>query len=232
MTQEILTSITQGIYAFPEFSPLALAVFSDREFEASRDLLLFLGAFQTDLEGYCTPKQVHGDRILLVSAPMADQEKEADGLVTNQRKLALVIRTADCIPVFFLASTSPAVGLVHAGWRGIQKGIIFRMIEFLDRYFGAPSRSLRVALGPAIRESCYEVGEEFADYFPDFVRRKESKYYCDLPGVVKKQLVDMNIPPFSIIDSGLCTVCSGEQFFSARREGIQTGRLLSAIMLR
>lgn len=231
MAQEVLTSPTQGIYTFSEFYPYALAAFSGREFEASQDLLLFLGALQGDVQGYCAPKQVHGDKIVLASRPI-QQEIEADGLVTDKKNLALVIRTADCVPVFFLDPRVPVVGLAHAGWRGTEKGIIFRMIEILYRYFGARPASLRVAIGPAIRESCYEVGEEFTDYFPDFVAKRGAKYYCDLVGVIKKQLTEMQIPESLIVDSGLCTACSADRFFSARREGPQAGRFLSALMLK
>ncbi len=231
MTQGVLSSLTNGIYTFPEFAPHALAAFSSREFEASRDLLLFLGTFQADVQGYATAKQVHGDKIVLASRPIEEEQIEADGLVTDKRNLALVIRTADCVPVFFLGSKVPVAGLAHAGWRGTEKGIVARMIEVLYRYYDVLPGSLRVALGPAIRESCYEVGEEFTDYFPGFVRKRDSKYHCDLIGVIKKQLTGMGVPESSITDSGLCTVCS-DQFYSARREGPDAGRFLSAVMLK
>ena len=143
-----------------------------------------------------------------------------------------MIRTADCLPLFFFDPETTAVGMAHAGWRGIKKGIISRMLEMFQKGFESSLSSLRVGIGPAICRSCYEVGEEFLNYFPGFVERSGEKYFCDLHGVVKKQLVDWGIKQENVFDSGFCTACSVDQFFSARREGRDTGRLISAILLK
>lgn len=157
---------------------------------------------------------------------------EADGLVTRERNLALVIRTADCAPVFFFDSKLPAVGICHAGWRGAKKGIVRRMIERFQKEFGSPSASLWVALGPTICSACYEVGKEFEEHFPGEIERRQGKYFFDLRGTVRKQLAEAGIREDSISSSHFCTACSVDRFFSARREGNETGRLLSAIVLK
>lgn len=224
-----VVSLKSGIYLFPEFAPEATAAFSGREFEASRDLSVFLESLRVKRDHFCSLKQVHGDQIIVASGPL--MEVEGDGLVTREPNLALIIRTADCAPVFFFDGRSQAVGICHAGWRGAKKGIIFRMIETLKREFSSDPVFLQVGIGPAICDRCYEVGQEFEEYFPGWVKHQQEGFFFDLVGTVKKQLTLAGVPKDSVKDSGLCTSCSMDRFFSARREGATAGRLLSAMVL-
>lgn len=226
------SSLQKGIYIFPEFSPGALFCFSTRDFEASKDLPFFLDAIGIPRNRFCTLEQVHGDRIIHVSSSRASSVPEADGMVTKERGLALVIRTADCLPVFFLDPDTPAVGICHAGWRGAKQGIALRTLETFQRSFQSNPGRLRVALGPSICPACYEVGGEFQEYFPGFVHRKGTSHFLDLKGAVRQQLTRGGVRPESIQDSSLCTACSSDRFFSARKEGIQTGRFLSSVVLK
>ncbi len=222
----------KGIFVFPSFSPRVLAAFSSRDFDASRDLPFFLKSLGLPSGRFFTPHQIHGDEIALASGPGTEAGTDADGVMTEEKNLTLLIRTADCVPVFLFDPDRPAVGLVHAGWRGAQKKIISRAIEKFRQAFGAEPSRLQAALGPSIRKSCYEVGEEFFDFFPDWVEKRNGKSWFDLAGFVKHELNRAGIPEHSIIDSNLCTACSTDWFFSARREGQNTGRFLSAIMLK
>lgn len=229
-SEKNVVSFQSGIYLFPEFAPEAKAAFSGREFEASKDLALFLGCLGVKPERSCTLNQVHGDQIVVVSEPV--KEIEGDGLVTKEPNLALVVRTADCAPVFFYDSRCGAVGICHAGWRGAKKGIIFRMIDSLKREFDSDPSFLRAGIGPAICDHCYEVGEEFEEYFPGWVKHESEGFFFDLVGTIRKQLTLAGVEEESISDSNLCTACSMNRFFSARREGESTGRFLSAILLK
>ena len=166
------------------------------------------------------------------SGPGAAEGVEADGIVTDEKNLALVLRTADCVPVFLFDPDRPAAGLAHAGWRGAHKGIIQKTVQALKDHFGSRPSRFQAALGPAICESCYEVGEEFQNYFPGFVRRVSGKIFFDLVHFVKHQLVDEGIPESNVTVSGFCTSCSVDRFFSARREGQETGRFLSAVVIK
>lgn len=230
---ELLECPAKGIYSFPNFSPDALAVFTTREFDASKETLQFLEALGVPPKEGRTIQQVHGDKILLTfgtSRPLG--EEEADGLVTQERGLVLMIRTADCVPLFLFDPASQAVGICHVGWRGAKLNIVSKMIETLKQEFGTDPLNLVTALGPAIEASCYEVGPEFEDYFPGFVSRRGEKRIFDLAGFVKRELRQAGVPEEAIHDAKVCTACSTEQFFSARREGSQTGRFISAIMLK
>ncbi len=232
MEKTALASLQKGIFVFPNFGPSALAVFSSREFDAAKDLPFFLKSLGVDSHPFSTLQQVHGNKIVVVSSKEKTNISEADAIVTGERNLPILIRTADCLPVFFLDSTRSAIGLAHAGWRGVQKKIIQKTMDTLRSHFGSRPENIQVALGPAIRECCYEVGDEFSDYFPDFVRKKKGKNHFDLIAAAVHQLEDAGIPISVVTDSGICTACSTDRFFSARREGQNTGRLLSALMLR
>jgi len=222
----------KGIYLFSHFLPRAVASFSTREYEAAKDLSRFLDTFGVSPERFRSVEQVHGDKIILVDGSSPSMNEAADGLVTKERGLALGIRTADCVPLFFFDPETPAVGICHAGWRGAKKGIIFRVLDIFRDYFSSDRSSIRVALGPAICERCYEVGAEFQGYFPGFVRREGGRYFFDLGRAVRTQLLEAGIPASALPAPPFCTSCSVDQFFSARREGLETGRFLSAIMLK
>jgi YfiH family protein len=207
-----------------------LAAFSGREFEASRDRTLFLEALGVRADRFCDLEQVHGSKVVLADRPFTGLA--ADGMVTKEKGLALLIRTADCVPVFFHDADAGAVGICHAGWRGAKSGVVLETVRTLAREFGSRPASIQVALGPAIRQMCYEVGEEFENYFPGEVARRGGRRFFDLVGAVKRQLRDAGVPEGSVSDSKVCTACSCDRFFSARREGNDTGRLISAILLK
>lgn len=222
-----------GIHFLSEFLPEALAAFSSRDFDATRNLSAFLKTLGlSDARRFVTIHQVHDDKVVAVTTARLGEETDADALVTDERNLTLVIRTADCLPVFFLDRHRRAIGLSHAGWRGAKKGIVSETVEALQRHFGSEPSSLEVALGPAICHSCYEVGNEFLDYFPGWVETRGGRYFFDLRGYVKHKLLEAGIARESMVDYDVCTSCSVKLFFSARREGIETGRFLSAIMLK
>ena len=220
----------KGIYLLPEFSPGALAAFSGREFEAGKDRARFLAGLGAAPERACELEQIHGDRVIVADHPL--QGEEADALVTRTPGLALLVRTADCASVFFYDDKVPAVGIAHAGWRGAKAGILPRMLETFRRELDTRPASLRIAIGPVICQKCYEVGEEFKGYFPGRVEKRSGKHYLDLAGFLKQQLKDGGVPELAIHDSGRCPSCSLADFFSVRREGQNTGRIISAIMLK
>ena len=229
---EKIAVLQKGIFVFPEFLPHAVASFSSRDFDASKDIPSFLQAIGIRPDRFSTLQQIHGDEVHHASLKNNVPIHKADGLMTGDLDLALVIHTADCLPVFFFDPLAPAVGICHAGWKGTQKGIIFRMIECFKRLFDSKPGSMPIALGPCICKNCYEVGPEFKDYFPNFVHAKDKKYFFDLSGIVKKQLTDNGVRPDLIFDSALCTACSLDQFFSVRKEGVHTGRLISTVVLK
>lgn len=179
-------------------------------------------------------QQVHGRRVILATEEFTrrnDFSEEADGLVTNLSNASLVIRTADCLPVFMYDTKRKCLGLLHAGWRGSHQNIIQQSVSIMRQNFHAETKDLKVALGPAIRACCYQVGGEFRDYFPQEIVYRNQDVYLDLPRVNKRQLIELGVLEENIFDCGLCTCCD-KRFFSYRREGKSAGRMISLMMLR
>ncbi|MFP5316949.1 MAG: polyphenol oxidase family protein [Acidimicrobiia bacterium] len=165
-------------------------------------------------------RQVHGDEVVRVDAPGAGAGATADAAVTDQRGAALAVLTADCAPVV-LASSSGAVGVVHAGWAGLLAGVVAAAVKEL-RALGA--QDLEAVLGPCIHAECYEFGlDNLVDltdrYGPSVAARTAAgELALDLPAAVKVALVEQGIA--DVDDVGVCTACSATEYYSwrARRE--------------
>ena len=178
-------------------------------------------------------EQVHGGSVAVVgSARERGPLAGADALVTDLPGVALAIRTADCLPVFFADPSRRAVGLAHAGWRGLAAGITARVVTAMRRSFQSRARELHVAIGPAIRSCCYEVGPEFDARFGPHVQERGGRRTCDLIEAAVAQLTACGVRPERITDTQLCTACDTQRWFSLRREGPATGRLSSLIAIR
>lgn len=109
-------------------------------------------------------RQVHSDVIHVVRA-VPDEPLAGDGLITNLRGVALGILTADCLPVLVVDTAKRVVGAFHAGWRGTVSRIVEKGIGVMRREFGTRPEDIRAAIGPGIRQCCYEVGEELRQEF-------------------------------------------------------------------
>jgi len=184
--------------------------------------------------GYGT--QVHSDRVAEVRAAgrPAVRFEETDGFLTLEPGVRLLVFSADCLPLFlYVASPTPAVGLVHAGWRGTRLGIGRKAATLLARKAGARPDAVKAVLGPCLRACCYEVGEEFKAYFPKTVSQdpKTDRLRFDLAAENIRQLGDAGIPSANVRDLGLCTACRSDLFYSYRREGDKADRLISWISI-
>ena len=179
-------------------------------------------------------EQVHGAGIACLGrAPAgASQVPGCDALITDQPGIALVIRSADCLPILFAASAQRVVGIAHAGWRGLDARLPSRMLAAFWTVFRVPAQSLTVAIGPSIRACCYEVGPEFSPRLRPFIREQPGRRTCDLIAAARSQLEQGGVPARRVIEAGSCTACDTDEWFSLRREGAATGRLASVVLLR
>lgn len=209
-----------------------------RSAENRKDLLKDLGINYRDL--VCT-KQVHGsvaryireiDRgkgALSYESAIAD----TDALVTDKKDVPLSIFTADCLSIFLYDSRTHGIGLVHAGWRSSKDNIAAKTVKLMQEIFNTMPQDLYAGLGPAIRKCCYEIQGEFTGIFsPGHIAQRNGRYYLDLAGINKKQLLNSGVKDKNIFDSGICTACRNEEFFSYRKEGDGCGRMISVMMLK
>jgi YfiH family protein len=190
-------------------------------------------------------KQVHGgDAIEAFDAA----GREADALIGRAARaghagrdglepVAVGIRTADCVPILLANETTGDVAAVHAGWRGVVRGIvpaaIARLLDRPDPSGGSHAR-LAAAIGPCIGPCCFEVG---ADVGAEIARATDGrvvsdhagKTHVDLRAAVRLQLVRAGIDDARIEDVPGCTKHEPERFHSFRRDGANSGRMLAAI---
>lgn len=187
-------------------------------------------------------KQVHGDGIVLIKKNdlknsfdarknSNDDLKEADGIITDCDELPIIVRTADCVPVFIFDEKFKVVSLVHAGWRSTYLGIVKKAVLLMCDKWNSELSNIRVVFGPAIRRCCYEVGFEFKERFIDSVLEKDDRYWLDLVKENIRQLKQFLPEGNNLFDCGICTCCDS-RYFSYRREGGLSGRNLSIMMIR
>ena len=172
-------------------------------------------------------RQVHGKRVVFDSERRTGIE-DADGLATDRPEIPLMIRVADCLPVFVYDLKTKASALIHAGWRGTKEQISLEALKVFKEKFHSDIKDIRVGLGPSIRSCCYEVGQEFQEMFPRETVQRSQMFFFDLSQANKNQLIDAGILKEHIADSATCTCCD-QRFFSYRREGKAAGRMLALI---
>jgi YfiH family protein len=184
--------------------------------------------------------QVHGAeaRVLTGDERASDVlELEGDALVSRAAGVACGVRTADCVPILLADRRSGAVAAIHAGWRGVVRGVVEAGVEKLREVAGDRGELIAV-LGPHIRADAFEVDEDVADELasvspvPCIVRRDGKKPHVRLDNIVRAKLVAVGVARDQIDDVGGCTVTEVPQFFSFRRDGKVGGRHLSAIVPR
>lgn len=182
-------------------------------------------------EAAVTLRQIHSNRVRNAGG-LQDREREGDALITNDTGKSIGIRTADCVPILLLDSRHRAVGAVHAGWRGTASEIVRCAIEQMKADFGSTPPDIYAAIGPCIRDCCYEVGidvaQQFAPYFPEW-EPVLSRRTIDLAEANRRQMESAGLKPDHIFDCKFCTACQSGQFFSYRREPENPGRMIAAI---
>ena len=184
--------------------------------------------------GFVQAQQVHGASIACLLGASGAEETTisgCDALVTATPGMALVIRTADCLPIIMWDPVRRVAGVLHAGWRGLEKCLPMRAVALMTQAFGSRTGELWSAIGPAIRSCCYEVGPEFESRFPAFVSIRDGRRRCDLIACATDQLRQAGLPARRSVDSGWCTACDTSRWCSVRKEGDATGRLLSFVMI-
>lgn len=173
-------------------------------------------------------EQVHGIDVLTLDNQQLISY-QADASYTNMPRKACAIMTADCLPVLFCSLAGNEVAAAHAGWRGLQAGILEQTIQ----RFNAKPENIMAWLGPAIGPEQFEVGPEVREAFMDVTpqaeaafRARGNKYLADIYLLARQRLNSLGVQ--KIYGGNFCTVSQFELFFSYRREK-QTGRMASLI---
>jgi YfiH family protein len=186
-----------------------------------------------------TARQVHGAHVAAVrSSDGGAVIPSTDALISDEPGVALLLRFADCVPLVVYDPRRQAIGLAHAGWRGIVAGVVPSTVSALQSAFGCHPDDVIAGVGPAIGPCCYQVGPDVvSEVERAFGKRSdllsaqpEGRVHFDLPAAVHQQLRNSGV--VQIEHSGLCTSCRTDEFFSHRAEKGHTGRFAVVVALR
>ena len=208
------------------------AFFTTRAFNADPDMLKDL----LQAEAIYLPVQKHTGNVIVLDYEL--EPRIADAVVTNRKGLAIGIQVADCVPVLLYDTEKQVAGAVHAGWRGTAEGIVRKTIAVFRDRFGSSPEDVIMAIGPAIRGSCYQVGDEVVDAVSkatgkgDFVVLRENKHYMDLPAANRLQAMAEDVLPGNIWMSEDCTHCQPDRYYSYRYSKGAAGRQYAFMSIR
>jgi YfiH family protein len=182
--------------------------------------------------------QVHSTRILLGRPRVAGETlPQADGVVTDSPSLTLLMRFADCVPILMYDPVRHAAGIAHAGWKGTLAGVATSAVEALREHFGSRPEDLLGGIGPSIGPDHYPVGEELAGAFRSafgpaaeaWLQRRADGVHLDLWAANEFVLRRSGVE--KIENSGICTACHTDDWFSHRAEHGRTGRFGAMVWL-
>lgn len=225
---------------------------SDEHISRNRELLCRVLGISDDR--LLMPHQTHGTRVAhideaFLSLTTAERQatlESTDAVMTDVSGVCIAVSTADCIPVLLYDACHHAACAVHAGWRGTLARIAEKAVAAMAEVYGSRPSGLVAQIGPGISLDSFEVGQEVYDAFsaagfdmacisrlyPSAADAQTEKWHIDLPGCNRQQLEACGMRHEAIALSGICTYKECDTFFSARRLGIHSGRILTAIMLK
>jgi YfiH family protein len=255
LTSSLLASIPGVVHGFTRRRPGLGAADGNVSYSGTRDAdeawrmrQLWGRAIGIDPERLVTTGQVHGSGVLHVTDEHAGRGARpgsglagiADAMITNEPGVVLLSMHADCLPILLVDPVTPAVGVVHAGWRGTVANVAGAAIAALTDSFDTDPASILAYLGPAIAGDCYEVGDDVAAAWTALagpahqataLQRCGDRWTFDVTAANTVLLQRAGLRPERIELSGICTRCNGDEWFSHRGQGPLTGRFGALIAL-
>jgi len=184
--------------------------------------------------------QVHG--IEAVSAegprPLTAAHQKADVIITDNPEITLMMRFADCVPIFYYDPIHRVIGLAHAGWQGTVRNVAEVGVKAMQSVYGSRPEDILVAIGPSICVNHYEVGSEviqevqkaFGSDAPKLLPIQDGAVKFDLWAANRLVLENAGIRCVEV--AGICTACNPLDWYSHRGEKGKTGRFGVVIGLK
>ena len=237
--------VSKGDYASMNCTP-----YTGDDIEAvQRNQQLLCTALHIEKEQLIIPYQTHSVNALVIDKEFLQQNAEKrneqlqniDALITQEKGVCLCVSTADCTPILLYDKKQQVIAAIHAGWRGSVNYIVRKTLEQMNRLYNTQGEDIFAAIGPCIGFDAFEVGDEVYDAFKqnDFPmeyisgwKPETHKWHIDLQMANSVQLIDFGVPTEQIDICDICTFTHYEKFFSARRLGIKSGRILSGIFMK
>ena len=192
------------------------------------------------------PHQVHATGIAQIGRTffrLSDEVRRqvlegVDALMTNLPGVCIGVSTADCIPIILYDPEHRAASVVHSGWRGTVADIAGVAVTSMQMAYHSRPEVLKAVIGPGISLANFEVGNEVYEQFAAAgypmaqIARKYETWHIDLWTCCRLQLKEVGLKGENIQTSGICTYDHCDDYFSARRLGVDSGRILTAVVIR
>jgi polyphenol oxidase len=176
-------------------------------------------------------RQVHSATVQVVER--GGVSDDTDGLLTATPGVLLGVRVADCVPVLLYDPRRRAAGAIHCGWRPIVAGILENALQRMRSEWDSRPEEVLAALGPSAGPCCYEIGEEVAARLaPSSVLCRNGSRYADLHAEITLRLRSAGMKNEHIESIPHCTICNNALYFSHRRDGVLSGRMMGYILLK
>lgn len=233
----------------------------DSKANTDANRLLLANELGIDANHIIMPHQTHGVESRIIGeefATLPDGVKKmllegVDAVMTNIPGMCIGVSTADCIPVLLYDEEHHAAAAIHAGWRGTQARIVHKAVQEMRMAYQTDPTKLKAVIGPGISLDNFEVGDEvYADFeqaafdmsaiAEEHIKRNpnaddpakafERKWHINLPLANIQMLTHNGVDEANIINTGICTFDNADNYFSARKLGIESGRIYTGIIIR
>lgn len=233
----------------------------DSKANTDANRLLLANELGIDANHIIMPHQTHGVESRIIGeefANLPDGVKKmllegVDAVMTNIPGMCIGVSTADCIPVLLYDEEHHAAAAIHAGWRGTQARIVHKAVQEMRMAYQTDPTKLKAVIGPGISLDNFEVGDEVYAAFEqaafdmsaiaeerikrnpnadDPAKAFERKWHINLPLANLQMLTHNGVDEANIINTGICTFDNADNYFSARRLGIESGRIYTGIIIR
>ncbi len=233
----------------------------DSKANTDANRLLLANELGIDANHIIMPHQTHGVESRIIGeefANLPDGVKKmllegVDAVMTNIPGMCIGVSTADCIPVLLYDEEHHAAAAIHAGWRGTQTRIVHKAVQEMRMAYQTDPTKLKAVIGPGISLDNFEVGDEVYAAFEqaafdmsaiaeerikrnpnaeDPAKAFERKWHINLPLANIQMLTHNGVDEANIINTGICTFDNADNYFSARRLGIESGRIYTGIIIR
>jgi hypothetical protein len=213
---------------------------SDKKKNILKNLEIVGNKIKTKSKEIVLLNQIHSNKFQYISKNSKPNNTfEGDALVTDKRNMPIAVLTADCAPILIYDGKKKMIAAIHAGWRGVYKDIVKKVVKFMIKKDCSP-QNITAAIGPCISSNNYQIREDFIKKFIKkdkkniiFFKKTKNKNYFNLNKYIYFQLKSLNIKKIDVINKD--TFNSKNNFFSARRSISHNendyGRNISIIMI-
>ena len=203
----------------------------DKNYALERSRNDFIESFKIDPKKIIFPQQTHSNNVKIIN--IEKTYSNTDGLISITENLGIGILVADCVPVFLFGKKSKHCCLVHSGWKGSANLITTCAVKKLISLGNKPDE-IKAVLGPSIGRCCFEIDSDVAQFFSkkNLHLKNESKFKLNLKKEILSELVSLGFTNKNIFIDDLCTFCEKEDFFSYRREGVESGRMVAIMKVK